>query len=106
MYAMRMRRWFPDVYLACALYAWIDVAQTNPDGLANIGLMMVVLPITILGLLAGWALGEQSFILLPDDFGYLGDHALFYFPSVMVLAALLWRLGASLDRRRASDRPS
>jgi hypothetical protein len=65
---------------------------------------VVVLPITILGLLAGWALGEESFILLPDRFGYFGDHAVFYFPSVIVVAALLWRLGAGIDRRRAAAR--
>jgi hypothetical protein len=101
---MRMSLWLPGAYVALALYVWIDFTQTNPDGLANIGLMVVVLPITILGLLAGWALGEESFILLPDGFGYVGDHALFYFPSVTVVAALLWCLGASVDRRRAAAR--
>jgi hypothetical protein len=95
-----MRYLLPGAYLALAAYAWFDFAATNPDGLANVGLMLVVLPITILGLLVGWLVGQEAFLLLPDRFGYLGNHAAFYVPSVLLLAAGLWLLGRWIDRRR------
>ena len=43
--------------------------------------------------------GSKSFALLPDGFGYLGNHALYYVPAVAVTAALLWLLGRKIDRR-------
>jgi hypothetical protein len=97
---MRWRLALPLVYLAFAAWIWFDFARTNPDGLANIGLMFAVLPITVLGLVLGWAVGESSFVLLPDGFGYYGNHALFYVPSVLLIAVALWYLGRRIDRRR------
>jgi hypothetical protein len=41
----------PALYLALALYAWIDFTRTAHDGLANLGLMLVSLPVTAVGLL-------------------------------------------------------
>jgi len=37
---------------------------------------------------------------MPDRFGYYSDHAVFFAASVLVLAALLWIVGAAIDRRR------
>jgi hypothetical protein len=97
---MRARVWLPVTYILIAVYAWVDFMRINPDGLANVGLMLVVFPVTIAGLLLGLALGRDDFVLSPDGFGYFGDHALYYVPSVILVAALLWRLGLSIDRRR------
>lgn len=47
-------RWtygLPALYLAFAVYAWIDITYTAYDGLTNLGLMLVTSPVTALGLL-------------------------------------------------------
>jgi hypothetical protein len=93
---MKARFIVPAVYLAFATYAWIDFVRTNPDGLANVGLMLVTLPVTAFGLLLGVATGRSSFMLIPSGFGYVGDHALYYWPSVLVTASLLYCVCAAI----------
>lgn len=94
----RARFILPGLYLAFALYAWIDFTRTNHDGLANIGLFLVTLPVTLVDLALGAALGRTE-VLMPNGHGYLGDHALYYFPAVAVTAALWFLLGRKIDRR-------
>ena len=96
------KRWrviLPGAYVLLALAFWLDFARTAHDGLANVGLMLAVLPVTVLGLLLGWALGAQQFVLMPERFGYLGNHAAFYVPSVIAITLALFLLGGRLDRR-------
>ena len=93
--------WLPGLYLAFALYGWIDFTRTNHDGLANVGLMLITLPVTLIGLLVGALLGHSSFILLPSGYGYLGAHALYYVPAVAVTASALWWIGRTIDRMLA-----
>ncbi len=95
----RARFILPGLYLLAALYVWVDFTGINRDGLANVGLMLVTLPVTLVGLLLGWIAGSSSFILLPDGHGYLADHALYYVPAVVVTALLFWWLGRAIDRR-------
>lgn len=95
----RARLVLPGLYLALALYVWIDFTRINHDGLANLGLMAVTLPVTLLGLLLGAVIGRSSFVLLPDGFGYLGNHAIYYVPAVAVTALLWWWIGRAFDRR-------
>ncbi len=73
----RARFVLPGLYLALALYIWIDFAATAHDGLANLGLMVITLPVTFAGLLLGS-------------------------PAVAITALLLWLLGRAIDRRRAA----
>jgi hypothetical protein len=89
----------PAAYLALAAGVWIDFVNTNPDGLANLGLMLVVFPVTVAGLFIGWLAGQESFVL-PDGLGYFGDHALFYAPGVALIALALWFVGRWIDRIR------
>jgi hypothetical protein len=98
----RARFILPGLYLALALYLWVDFTRTAHDGLANIGLMAITLPVTLVGLLIGSLIGESSFILLPHGFGYLGNHVLYYVPAVAITALLLWLLGRAIDRRPAA----
>lgn len=98
----RARLILPGLYLALALYGWIDFTATAQDGLANLGLMAITLPVTLAGLLLGSLMGESSFVLIPDGFGYLTSHAIYYVPAVAVTALLLWLLGRAIDRRRAA----
>jgi hypothetical protein len=48
------------LYVALAVYVWIDFMRLPPDGLANLGLMIVTLPVTIVGLLLTWATGRTG----------------------------------------------
>ena len=56
---------------------------------------------TLVGLLIDWLAGSKAFSLLPDGFGYLGNHALYYVPAVTLLTAFLWWIGRAIDRRMA-----
>ena len=94
----RARFILPGLYLAFALYAWVDFTHTNRDGLANVGLFLVTLPVTLLDLALGAMLGRSS-ILMPHGHGYIGDHALYYFPAVAVTALIWWWIGRAIDRR-------
>ena len=83
------------VYLAGGLAVWISFVRTNHDGLANVGLLLYVAPVTALGLAIGKLIGHTEFILIPGRFGYLGDHAVFFFPSLLVMAGLIgWAITA------------
>ena len=96
--SLGLRYWLPASYAVLASLAWWDFATTAPDGLANIGLMFAVLPVTALGLALGWAIGSEAFPLLPDNLGYLGSHAAYFLPSALLIALILWRIGLALDR--------
>jgi len=87
----------PGLYLAFAVYAWFDFANTNRDGLANVGLFLVTAPVTLMFELLGSALGRS---LYPDGHGYLADHALYYVPAVAVTALMPWWFGRAVDRYR------
>ena len=88
----------PALYLAFALYAWIDFTRTAHDGLANLGLMVVTLPVTALGLLLTWALGRTGFVLIPSGLGYYTAHAIYFWPSALVIAALLYAICSWFSR--------
>ena len=85
----RLPKIISAIYLAGGLAVWISFARTNRDGLANVGLILYVFPISLLGLGAGWLTGRTEFLLIPDRFGYYGDHAVFFFPSLLAVAALI-----------------
>jgi hypothetical protein len=75
---------------------WVDFARTNTDGLANVGLILAVLPISLLGFVLTIFADKPDFPFIPDCCGYFIDHALFYVPSVAIIAcSILW-----LTRRR------
>lgn len=96
------RRWryiLPGLYLLLAIYVWIDFTRLPPDGLANLGLMVVTLPVTLVGLLLGWLIGSTQFILLPAGPSYLAAHAIYYVPAAALTALLLWWIGRAIDRR-------
>lgn len=94
----------PALYTAFAIYAWVDFINTNPDGLANIGLFVVTAPVTIAALIVGGLIGRSS-MLMPQGHGYIGDHALYYIPAVAMTAILWWVIGRGLDRMLAGEPP-
>ena len=89
--------WAVIIYLAFAIYGWIDFARTNHDGLANVGLFLITAPVATVDLVVSSLVG-QSGVLMPEGHGYLGDHALYYVPAVAVTALLLWLLARALER--------
>ena len=96
------RRWryiLPGLYLAFALYVWIDFTRIARDGLANVGLFLVTLPVALVGWLLSWLAGSSRFVLLPAGPGYLAAHAIYYVPAAALTALLFWWLGRALDRR-------
>lgn len=101
---MKLKYVLPGAYAIVALLAWLNFWRLPPDGLANVGLMLVVLPATLLDLALRSPSAPGSFVLMPDKFGYYGDHAVFFGVSALVMASLLWLLGARMDRRRAAAR--
>jgi hypothetical protein len=92
--------WLPGLYVAFAVYGWVDFVNTNHDGLANIGLFLITAPVTLIDLIIGGILGRSA-VLMPHGHGYLGDHALYYFPAVAVTALILWWIGRAIDRKLA-----
>ena len=96
----RARYILPGLYLLLAIYVWFDFANAPADGLANLGLFAVTLPVTLVGLAIGAISGARQFVLLPDGAGYLLSHAIYYVPSVALTALLLWWIGRAIDRRR------
>ena len=93
----RVQVGLPLLYLAFATYGWIDFIKTNHDGLANVGLFLITLPVTVVSLILGSLMG-QSAMPMPQGHGYLWDHALYYFPAVAVTAVLWWLIGRAIDR--------
>jgi hypothetical protein len=99
---VRRVRWkyvLPALYLALALYAWIDFTRTSQDGYAALGLMLVTLPVSAVGLILTSALSTTSFVLLPSGLGYFTAHAAYFWPSALLITALLYGICSSLSRR-------
>jgi hypothetical protein len=96
-------RWsviLPAIYCIIAALAWIDFARLPPDGLANVGLMLAVLPVTLLDLALRGLLGLARSPLMPSQLGYYRAHAVFFAGSVTAIATALLLLGRRIDRRR------
>jgi hypothetical protein len=78
------------LYLAFAVYVWIDFTHTARDGLANLGLLLATNPVAALGGALTWALGQTGFVLIPSGLGYYTAHAVYFWPSALMTALLLY----------------
>ncbi len=97
----RARFVLPGLYLALALYIWVDFATAARDGLANVGLFLVTAPVALVGLAIDRLIGSRTFSLLPGGFSYLVNHALYFVPAAAATAGLVYLLGRKIDRRPA-----
>lgn len=98
-----MRRfsvWLPLIYCLIALGAWLDFARLPPDGLASLGLWLVVFPVAILDVAFRPSDDPGGSFFMPDGHGYYGDHAIFFSVSVALIALVLCLIGAAIDRGR------
>ena len=96
---VQLRFLLPLTYLAFALLAWTDFIARNPAPLANLGLMLVTLPVTVLGLVLTWASGETNFVLIPWGLSYDLAFAVYFWPSALLIALLLYWLGSRWDKK-------
>ncbi len=82
----------PLIYLAGAIFVWVIFAGTGPDGLANIWIVIYTFPIFIIGTF----LLHQQFPYMPG--GYYQAHALYFWPSVTLLAIALFLIFHGLQK--------
>jgi len=87
-----MKVWLPIFYILGAAFIWWDFARTNPDGLANIWIVLYTFPIAIV-----------ASVLLRGEFPYVSGHydeahALYFWPSVVVLAVALFLIFHGLQK--------
>jgi hypothetical protein len=98
---MKLRIILPAVYLVIAAAVWVDFMRLPPDGLASAGLMLVVLPVTLLDLALRRSDAPGRSVFIPDALSYYPAHAVFFGTSVVCIAVVLWLLGVAIDRLRA-----
>jgi hypothetical protein len=82
----------PALYIAGAVVIWLAFSRSNPDGLANIWIAIYTFPIFIIGtfLLRG------EFPYVPGR--YYEAHALYFWPSVALLALALFFIFHALQK--------
>jgi hypothetical protein len=82
----------PALYIAGAMVIWLDFSRSNPDGLANLWIVLYTFPIVIIGtfLLRG------EFPYVPGR--YYEAHALYFWPSVALLALALFFIFHGLQK--------
>ena len=82
----------PAIYLAGAVVVWVTFVSTNPDGLANIGIVLYTFPVVLIGTF--WL--KLDFPYVPGR--YYEAHALYFWPSVALLAVLLFLSCHALEK--------
>lgn len=93
----RAQLWLPAPYCLIALFAWMDFVKRPPDGLANLGLVLIVFPYTMLDDALGSWLNVRESVLMPSGHGYIRDHAIFFGGGVLFVTLLLFLAGTIID---------
>ena len=99
---VKFRYLLPGLYMLVAIGAWVDFARLPPDGLASLGLWLVVFPVAILDLMLRSAERPGASVFIPDGLSYYPAHAVFFAASVTILSLLLYVFGRWIDRRVSS----
>ncbi|WP_262272220.1 hypothetical protein [Microvirga yunnanensis] len=97
---MTRMRWTyvpPALYMAFALYAWIDFIRTAPNEWGALGLVLATYPVAALGVALTWALGRSGFVLIPSGLDYYTAHAIYFWPAALLTAALLYGVCSALN---------
>jgi hypothetical protein len=82
----------PALYIAGAIGIWLEFSRTNPDGLANLWLIVYTLPIVIIGTF----ILQRDFPYVPGR--YYEAHAIYFWSSVALLAFALFFMFHALQR--------
>jgi hypothetical protein len=89
---MVMKFIVPALYISGAIVIWLDFLRSNPDGLANIWIAIYTFPIVIIGT---FLLGGE-FPYVPGR--YYEAHALYFWPTVALLALALFFICHALQK--------
>jgi hypothetical protein len=99
-----MRFLLPGAYLAFCAYTWVEFMRLPPDGMANMGVFLAVLPVSLLGFLIRILLRTDGFPFIFEFLGYRWAHALFFFPSAALCTWFIYRFVAWLaPPKKASE---
>jgi hypothetical protein len=82
----------PALYIAGAMGIWLAFSRSNPDGLANIWIAIYTFPMVLIGTF----LLQGEFPYLPGR--YYEAHALYFWPSVALLAFAFFLIFHGLQR--------
>ncbi|XIA62671.1 hypothetical protein ACFIOY_24670 [Bradyrhizobium sp. TZ2] len=82
----------PAFYIAGAMGIWLAFSRSNPDGLANVWIAIYTFPMVMIGTF----LLQGEFPYLPGR--YYEAHALYFWPSVALLALALFFIFHGLQR--------
>ncbi|MCK1639142.1 hypothetical protein IVA95_16410 [Bradyrhizobium sp. 157] len=82
----------PALYIAGAIGIWLAFSRSNPDGLANVWIAIYTFPMVLIGTF----LLQGEFPYLPGR--YYEAHALYFWPSVALLALALFLIFHGLQR--------
>lgn len=82
----------PALYIAGALVVWLTFSRTNPDGLANVLVALYTFPIVAIGTF----LLQGEFPYVPGS--YYVAHALYFWPSVFILALAMFLVFRALRK--------
>lgn len=82
----------PALYILGAIPIWFIFSQTNPDGLANLGVVFYTFPIVVLGTFVF----HLEFPYVPGS--YYVAHAVYFGFSVTFLATLLFLIFHGLQK--------
>jgi len=96
--AFKARYVLPALYLVAASGAWVDFMRLPPDGLASIGLMIVVFPIALLDLCLRPEGHAEESTLIPNKWGYYADYSVFFWVGVFIMSVALYGVGRLIDR--------
>lgn len=88
----RLKYLLPALYIAGAAVVWITFASANPDGLANIGIVLYTFPIVLIGTFVL----KLDFPYVPGR--YYEAHALYFWPSAVLLALALFLICHALEK--------
>jgi hypothetical protein len=80
----------PALYIGGATGLWLKIARTNPDGLANVWLIVYTLPVFV----SARFLLQREFPFVPGC--YYEAHALYFWASVALLAFAFFLLFRAL----------
>lgn len=82
----------PALYISGAVLIWLAFSRSNPDGLANLWIAIYTFPMVMVGT---FLLGGE-FPYVPGR--YYEAHALYFWPSVALLALALFFIFHALQK--------
>ena len=106
MFRKLLRHWpvvVAVLYFLGGVAAWAQFAAFGSDGLGNLGLIVYVMPISIVGFGLGKLLGAKDFLFVPHGLDLTTASAIYFFPSLVLLTILVGWILPAWFRRAMQD---